>query len=278
MDRVSNGWQLFKGSFKVLKENKQLLIFPLLSGISIVLLVGSFLFLTRDTGLFVNGEDGEEHLNFGGSFIFMIFGFYVLNYFIVIFFNVALIHCTRLYFHGEKPELRSGMQFAFSRIGTIFSWSLVAATVGMILKYIQEESGWIGKIVIGIVGIVWNIATFFVVPVIAYEKVGPIEAIKRSSQIMKEKWGESLTATFSFGLFQFLAILIVGLVLFFIGSAFNPMVGIGLAIAGAFFIFSIFSAAENIFISAVYHNIKGDPVKHIDMQMVDNLFEPKKSS
>lgn len=273
-DRVSNGWKLFKGSFAVLKENKQLIIFPVFSGLSILLIIGSLFLTGFPKGIENNEGDIESYL--GGTSIFLLFGFYVLNYFIVYFFNVALIHCTRLYFQGEEVSVRAGLQFAFSRIGAIFSWSLVAATVGLILKAIQENSDWLGKIITGIIGVVWNIATFFVVPVLAYENTGPFEAIKRSSKIMKENWGESLTATFSFALFQFLAILIVGLPLYFIGAMFNPITGICLAVTGAFIIFSIFSAAENIFISAVYHNIKGDPVKHIDQEMVRNLFESKK--
>ena len=274
MDRVSNGWTLFKGSFKVLKENKQLIVFPLLSGLSIILIIGSLFIFGFPKG--VEETDGDVESYLGGTSIFLLFGFYVINYFIVYFFNVALIHCTRLYFRGEEVSVRAGIQFAFSRIGAIFSWSLVAATVGLILKAIQENSDWIGKIITGIIGVVWNIATFFVVPVLAYENTGPIEAIKRSSKIMKENWGESLTASFSFGLFQFLAIIIIGIPLYLIGSMFDPITGIILAVTGGFLIFSIFSAAENIFISAVYHQIKGDPVKHVDQEMVKNLFESKK--
>lgn len=274
MDRVSNGWTLFKGSFKVLKENKQLIVFPLFSGLSIILIIGSLFIFGFPKG--VEETDGDLESYLGGTSIFLLFGFYVINYFIVYFFNVALIHCTRLYFHGEEVSVRAGLQFAFSRIGAIFSWSLVAATVGLILKAIQENSEWVGKIITGIIGVVWNISTFFVVPVLAYENTGPFEAIKRSSKIMKENWGESLAATFSFALFQFLAIIIVGIPLYLIGAAFDPITGIILAVTGGFIIFSIFSAAENIFISAVYHNIKGDPVKHINQEMVKNLFESKK--
>ena len=116
---------------------------------------------------------------------------------------------------------------------------------------------------------------FFVVPVIAYEGLGPIGAFKRSSQIMKQKWGESLAGTFSLGLVSLLGILVVGLPLFFIGSAFHLLAGILLAVLGAFVVMAIVSATETIFISAVYHNINGDVVKHVNQQMVDDLFVQK---
>jgi hypothetical protein len=271
-DRLSNGWTLAMNSFKVLKENKQLIIFPVLSGISLVLIMGSFVlvFLSANGWSFENAEDPGTI----GNYLYL-FLFYLVNYFIVVFFNMSLIHCTRLYFRGEEVSINAGLRFSLSRIGTIFSWSVFAAIVGTILRIIQEESGIIGKIITGIIGIVWNIATFFVVPVIAYEDLGPIAAFKRSSQLMKQKWGESLGATFSFGLIQFLAMIVLVIPLFFIGNMIHPIGGIALAIMGVFIIATIFSAAQTIFVSAVYHNITDEPVKHFNQQMIDGLFQKK---
>jgi hypothetical protein len=205
----------------------------------------------------------------------LMFLYYLVNYFIVVFFNMALIHCTKLYFKGEEPTVAKGLQFSMSRIGAIFSWALFAATVGTILRMIQENVGWLGKIITGILGVVWSIATFFVVPVIAYENLGPIGAFKRSTQLMKQKWGESLGATFSFAIIQFLAILVVALPLFLIGSLIHVLFGVVIALLGAFLIMAIMSAAQTIFVSAVYHNINDDPVKHFNQKMVDDLFVSK---
>lgn len=271
-DRLSNGWTLAMNSFKVLKENKQLIIFPLLSGISLVLVMGSFVLVF----LGINGWPGEdaEDPRTLGNYLFM-FLFYLVNYFVVVFFNMALIHCTRLYFRGEEVSVNAGLRFSLSRIGSIFSWAVFAATVGTILRIIQEESGFIGKIITGIIGIVWSIATFFVVPIIAYENLGPIAAFKRSSQLMKQKWGESLGATFSFGLIQFIAMIILMIPCFIIGSLVGPFLGVALALMGAFIISAVFSAAQTIFVSAVYHNITDEPVKHFNQQMIDGLFQKK---
>jgi len=271
-DRLSNGWTLAMNSFKVLKENKQLIIFPVLSGISLVLIMGSFVLVFFG----VNGWSDENVEDPGtiGNYLYL-FLFYLINYFIVVFFNMSLIHCTRLYFRGEEVSINAGLRFSLSRIGTIFSWSVFAAIVGTILRIIQEESGIIGKIITGIIGIVWSIATFFVIPVIAYEDLGPIAAFKRSSQLMKQKWGESLGATFSFGLIQFLAMIVLVIPLFFIGNMIHPIGGIALAIMGVFIIATIFSAAQTIFVSAVYHNINDEPVKHFNQQMIDGLFQKK---
>src|SRR4026208_2209741 len=261
-DRLSNGWTLAMNSFKVLKENKQLIIFPILSSISLVLVMGSFILVF----LGINGwpddsvEDSSSASNL--SYYLFLFSFYLVNYFVIVFFNMALIHCTRLYFHGEEVSINAGLRFSLSRIGAIFSWSVFAAIVGTILRIIQEESGIIGKIITGLIGIVWSIATFFVVPIIAYENLGPIAAFKRSAQLMKQKWGESLGANFSFGLIQFLAMIVLIIPCFIIGSTINLYLGIALGLMGAFIISAIFSAAQTIFVSAVYHNINDEPTKH----------------
>lgn len=271
--RLSNGWTIAMNSFKVLKENKQLIIFPILSSISLLLVIASFF-----TGILaLNNWDIDSIEEQGTVMTYVwLFLFYIVNYFVIVFFNMALVHCTRLYFHGEEVTIRKGLQFSMSRLGVIFSWAVFAAVVGTILRSIQENSGVLGKIITGLIGIVWSVATFFVVPVIAYEKLGPLQAFKRSSSLMKEKWGESLGANFNFGLIQFLGIIVVGAVLFFIGSVIHPIAGIALAILGAFMVVAIISAAQTIFVSAVYHNITSDPVTHFSQQMIDGLFEEKK--
>jgi Family of unknown function (DUF6159) len=271
-DRLGNGWTIAMSSFKVLKEKKQLIIFPVLSGISILLILGSFTVALLASGRL--DPDTIQEFNTPGYYL-LLFGFYVVNYFVVVFFNMALIHCTRLYFRGEEVTVRAGLLFSLSRIGVIFSWAFFAATIGLLLRVIQENVGWLGKIITGLIGVVWSIATFFVVPVIAYENAGPLEAVKRSSQLMKQKWGESLGATFSLGLIQLVGIILVGLPLYFVGAIFHPIAGIALAIVGAFLVISIISACQTIFVSAIYHNIDGNLDKHFNQQMVDQLFEKK---
>ncbi|HMK24718.1 MAG TPA: DUF6159 family protein [Chitinophagaceae bacterium] len=274
-DRLGNGWTIAMSSFKVLKEKKELVIFPILSGLSILLVVGSFFIAMLGTSGWsdINVDEFNTPL-----YYFILFLFYVVNYFIIVFFNMALTHCSRLYFRGEEVTVREGLRFSMSRIAVIFSWAFFSATIGLLLKMIQDNAGWLGKIITGLIGIVWSIATFFVVPVIAYEKVGPLEAVKRSTQLMKKKWGESLGATFSFGLIQFVGILLAGIPLYLIGSIFDPVAGIALAVLGVFLVISIISAAQTIFISAIYHNIDGDLDKHFNQQMVDDLFQKKDKS
>lgn len=260
-------------SLKVLRENKQLVIFPILSGISLVLILGSFFtIILAGAGWDVDQVKESDSNALGYVFLFL---YYLVNYFIVVFFNMALVHCTHLYFKGEAVSVEAGIRFSLSRIGAIFAWSMFAATIGMILRLLSENLGAIGKIIIGLIGIVWSVATFFVVPVIAYENLGPINAFKRSADMMRQKWGERIGAGFSFGLLSLLGFLIFGVGLFLIGSMFNLLIGVVLAVLGVLLVSAVVSATKTIFISAVYHNINGDPVEHFNQQMIDNLFVQK---
>lgn len=270
--RLSNGWQLALNSFAVLKANRQLIIFPVLSAIAMLLVISSFV-----VAMFAStGWDAEllRQQSAVANYT-VLFLYYLVNYFVVVFFNTALVHCTHLYFNGEEPTVAKGLRFAVSRIGAIFSWAIFAATVGTILRAIQDKVGTLGKIVTGLIGIVWSVATFFVVPIIAYENLGPIAAFKRSASLMKEKWGESIGASFSFGIIQFLAILLLAVPSFVLGWLVHPIAGMALFAVGLFAIIVLFSAAKVIFVSAVYHDINGDPVKIFNQHFADNLFEGK---
>jgi len=273
--RVSNGWKIAMSSFAVLKKNKQLIIFPVLSGISMVLIMGAIVLSILSSAGWDPANIDIDTQDKATQYLF-VFLFYLVNYFIVVFFNMALIHCVKLYLQGEEVSLQAGLKFSFSRIGVIFSWAIFAATVGTILRIIQENSGWIGKIISGFLGIVWGITTFFVVPVIAYENMGPIKAFKRSTELMKQKWGESLAATFSLGLIQFLALLVVAIPTWILIVYVDPFIGIALGLLMAFIIMAIISAAEAIFISLVYQGINGDVQEHFDQQTIDGLFVKKK--
>jgi len=272
-DRLSNGWTIAKNSFAVLKENKQLLIFPVLAGASMILILGSF--VAAVLGYSGRDADNAGTFNTAGNYA-LVFGYYIVNYFIVVFFNMALVHCTSLYFKGEEVTIRKGLEFSKSRIGTIFMWALFAGSVGALLRIVQENLGTIGKIITGLLGIVWSIATFFVVPILAYENAGPIDAFKRSAEMMKNKWGERIGAGFSFGLINLICGLIIAAIAFIIGAALNVFAGIVAGILGILLLAAIMSAVKTVFVSAVYHNIQGDPVENYNQQFIDNLFMAKR--
>ena len=211
-ERISNGWQLAKQSANVLRQDKELILFPLFSGLACIIAMASFAVPAYFSGIleaFVAEEEGAAAGNVAQiMFYILMFLFYFVTYFIVIFFNSALVACAIIRLKGGNPNLSDGLGAAMARLPQIAGWALVAASVGMILKIIESRSQKVGQIISGILGMAWSVTTFFVIPVLVVEKAGPIDAFKRSVAVMRKTWGESLSANFGIGFFTFLAMLV----------------------------------------------------------------------
>jgi hypothetical protein len=205
--RLSTGFELARSSWQVLRQNRQLILFPVLSGIACLLVLLSFalpLFLVHPQWLDFLDPKAQQGVQPPPWAYLVLFAFYFCNYFVITYFNAALISCAIISFNGGKPTLADGLGAANSRLPQILAWSLVSATVGVLLKLIENIHEKVGEIVSFLLGTAWSILTFFVVPVLVVEKVGPIEAIARSTRILRKTWGEALVSNWGIGLFMFL--------------------------------------------------------------------------
>lgn len=271
--RLSNGWQLANLSFATINRNRSLLLFPLFSAISLVLVLATFF-----GGTFYFAGDRIEALmddeQYGGLLGYgLIFLYYLVNFFVIVFFNAALIHCAIKVLNGEETSVSDGLSFAFSRIEKIFAWSVLSATVGTLLQMLQN-AGKIGEFVASLLGIAWSVLTFFVVPILVYEDKGVFESVKASGQLMKQKWGESIAANVSFGLFHFLGIIAAG-VLFFLLSSASVILAIVVAVATVLLVSTVITAARTVFVAAVYNHVTGKPAGNFDGDVLDSVFIQK---
>jgi len=261
-ERFATGFSLARQSWNVLRTDKHLLLFPALSGICCLLVFASFA-----GSLFASGyldrlaaADGAENADPAQNVIgwVILFAFYFVNYFVIVFFNTALIACAVKRFYGERPTIREGLSLAMSRLPQIAGWALVSATVGLILRVIESRSERVGQFVSAILGMAWSAATFFVVPILVIEKLGPIAAVKRSGEILRNSWGEALAGNGSIGFFCFLAMLpCIGLIIgggILLGNAMT-VIGIALMVLGGIgmlIVSLISSALSSIIQAAVY--------------------------
>ena len=268
--RLSNGWQLANLSFATINKNRSLLLFPLFSAISLVLVLasffgGTFYFVGDEIEALMDNEQYGSVLGYG-----LIFLYYLINFFVIVFFNAALIHCAIKVLDGEETSVSEGLSFAFSRIEKILAWSLLSATVGTLLQILQDM-GKIGQFVASLFGIAWSIMTFFVVPILVYEDKGVFESVRLSGRLMKQKWGESLAANVSFGLFHFLGV-VVAFLIFYLLSSFNVIVAIVIGVAVVLLVSTVITAARTIFVAAVYNHVTGKPAGNFDGDMLDSAF------
>ena len=187
--RLSNSWELTKASAQVLSADKELMIFPLISALT--LLVVSAGFIAPMVMLVDRNRDVEGPLGLAVTF-----AFYVVSYFVIFFCNSALVGAALIRLRGGDPTVADGFRLALGKVGVIFAYALVAATVGMALRAIQQRAGIFGRIISGLFGMAWTLATFLVVPVLVNENLGPFEAVKRSTELLKKTWGEQVVGNF----------------------------------------------------------------------------------
>lgn len=198
MDRLANSLALMRASWEILKKDKEILIIPVISGIAMIALIASFLvpaFLANDPEWMQRIMDEDRN-----SFMIMSFFYYFLGYLIIIFFNSAIVSCATIRMGGGDPTVMDGIYAASSRIFNIMMWALISATVGVVLRMIQERSKFIGRLFAGLLGMAWSAASYLVIPILVNENKDPFCALGDSVKLLKKTWGEGLFGTFSFGL------------------------------------------------------------------------------
>lgn len=246
MGRIRRGFNLLRASWEVLKADKELMLLPIFSFILTLLVAATFLGGAFSLGVPADGGDLTA-----GQYV-LLFLFYFFAYFIGIFFNAAVVGAATIRLEGGDPTVRDGLRLAWAKFDKIFGWAAIAATVGIILRSLEERAGFLGRIAIALIGVAWSAITFFVVPVLLYEPVGVFESIKRSVSIFKERWGEQFTGNISIGLAVGILTIPIILVAVAVAAIFHPLVGIILGIAGVAVLSTAGAAMTGIFNAALY--------------------------
>ncbi len=276
----SNSWSLVKASANVLKLDKELIVFPIMSGVATVLVTLSFIVPLAWTG------GWQVFAGETGSYLGTVIGFlfYMVQYTIIFFFNSALVGAAMIRLEGGDPTVSDGMSIAMDRIGAILGYAALAATVGMVLRFISERVGFIGRLVVGFIGIGWTVATYLAVPVLVTKDVGPIDAVKESASLFKSTWGEQMIASFGIGwaffmmgiswTLVFVAILVGAAQLGLGAPIVLPIVAVG--VMGYVFLGLVASALQGIYTAALYRHATGGHVEGFDGTMLSGAFRAPK--
>jgi hypothetical protein len=209
--------------------------------------------------------------------------FYWLQFSVIIFFNTALVEVALQRFDGEEAGITDGLRRAFSRLPVILAYALVAATVGAALRIIVERVGFVGRIIVGMIGFAWSVATALVVPVLAAEDVGPVEAIRRSVELIKKAWGENIIGNAGigvvFGLLMFLVAIAGGFLVVVAFSAHNATAGVLLLIVLVLAISLLglaYATLHGIYSAALYRYATGDSAAGgIAPRLIEGAFQAR---
>ena len=280
MGKIARSWELVKASWAVLQADKELIVFPVLSTIAVTVVMISFAVPMFLTGVFEHGFVRGGGIPVAG--IVLGFVFYAIQYTVIFYCNSALVGAAMIRLKGGDPTLSDGFHIANRHFASIVGYALLAATVGIILRNIAQR-GVIGRIVATFFGLAWNIATFLAVPVLVVEGVGPIDAVKRSTQLLKKTWGEQLAgnigigAAFTLAFFAGLAVFGGALALAIATNSAPLIVGVVAVFVLAVVLMSLVgSALSAIYTAAVYrYATEGDAGGMFEAALVRDAFRAR---
>ena len=275
-DRLSHSWELAQASAKVLKSDRELLWFPVMSLLATLVVLASF--ALPIIGLELLPRDGAT----GMAWWVIGFLFYLSQYFVIFFFNSALVGAALMRLDGQDPTLRDGLRIAAQKIVPILGYAAIAATVGVVLRAIEERAGFLGKLVTGLLGMAWTVATFLTVPLLVSKDIGPVDAVKESAMLLKKTWGQNLAGNVGiglvFGLASFAVMLVgIGLAVMIFSTSPPLAVTIGVATAVAVLGLGVYQAAlTGVYAAALYRFSAQDQLSTgFDAALLQSAFEKK---
>ena len=259
-DRIRQGWQLTKKAWAVVRSHPQLAKLPLTGGLLAVVAA----IVLAGPGVFLVGSDSDATRIVG--YVLIAAGAYTAS-FLIIYYNVILAAAANDALDGREPDLDAARQIARNHLPAIAGWALVSAIVSVILSVLRDRGGLPGRIAASFGAAIWGLVTFLVIPVLALEGIGPIEAVKRSGSLVRNRWGQQVTGNFVIGgisgIATVLGIVVAGLGVALLntggagaGLAGGALVLIGLAIAVAAAVFG--GATRGVFGVALYHFVAED--------------------
>lgn len=258
MGTFSDSWRLTKISFGLVFQDSALLVFPLVAGLSAIAVLVLFalgtIFLAP---LLLVGGNLSTSYEVVGLVLFLVA--YFSTTFITVYATAALVGAARLKLDGQQPTASDGWRIARANLSRLLVWSLIAATVGLVIQIISSRfRGAAGIIIGGIAGATWAIATYFVIPVIIYEKTSPWQSLGHSAKMFLNTFGRTLVTNIVLALIVGAGIvlaIVLGVLGLYLAFSGNSLFGIVLIVSalGVGVLFALLGAsAEGVLRAALY--------------------------
>jgi hypothetical protein len=272
---LRQSWMLLRASWAVVRADKEILTFPLLGAAGVVLVGLVFAIPLALTDLPAALQRGDESAQIRATLV--LFAFTFCQNVVVLFAQSAVVAAALIRLRGGDPTVGDGLRAAAARLGPILGFAAIAATVGTILQIADlllrqrrdeaSSSGNVGgviaaliaSLIVALIGAAWSVATFFVVPVMIVERIGPIAAIRRSVAVIRQIWGPSAIVNLGMGLiffFVYLAVVVVGggLTVAIWQARLGPaaLAMLAVTIVAVFLVALVQSALRGVFVAALY--------------------------
>ena len=251
MGRIQRSWYLGKLSWRVLRSDRTLAVFPVLTAVGALIVLLVFGGLIWATGI---DDSGSSDALAPVGWVLLVVMYLVVGI-VVTYFQAGLVFGANERLDGKDASVGGALSAATRQFPAIAGWAILSTTVSIILQAIEERAGFLGQIIVGLFGAAWRIVTFLAIPVVALEGKGPFASLKRSGTLLKHTWGENLGAQVGFGLLGFVAALPGILFLVLAAMSGEWAVAVPLGVIGAVLLIVaavIVSAMTGIYKTALY--------------------------
>ncbi|MCA1810427.1 MAG: DUF6159 family protein [Halobacteriales archaeon] len=228
MGRFANSWAITKASLRVVSQDKELLVLPILSFLASVMAFAAVVGVGFGAGVLPELTLADGSLNLPG--VLLAAALYLALAFVQVFFGAAVVAGASERLAGGNPTLGTSLRAASHRAGRLFVWSIFVAVVNLLLQMLRERGGQAGRLAAGLGNLAWSLATYFMIPVLLFENDPVMKSVGRSGSLFKKTWGETVIGNGGVGLvFTLLsfALIVLG---FFLVQAVYPAGGLAAAL------------------------------------------------
>jgi hypothetical protein len=285
--KIKSGLELSRQSWAALGQNRSLVLFPIISGLAMI--VVTILFFIPEVFAVLPILQSEDPSP--GQWIVAIavlFVYYLVASFVVTFSNTALVGAALKMIDGQPATVGDGIRVAMSRLGKIIVYSLISATVGVIARSVTESGRRSDNIIVSILAAIlggliqgaWSILVFFAIPIMVVENTGVVDSLKRSFELFKQTWGEGFVGRTAIGGISCLVTLVIvvvcaGIIVAGILTEVLALAVLGavLLVLGLLVVGLLNGAVNGIFQASMYHfATTGDAGPYIDTELAQEAF------
>jgi hypothetical protein len=196
--RIARSWRLTRAAWRIVRGDRCLLTLAAFAALAGVLGLALMFVL--------GGSFGNGHLHRDRLALYALIFAYPLT-FVSVFFNTAIAAAAAAAIDGRHMSVGQALAVPARKLHTIALWSLIASIVGFVLEQLASRLPLGGSIAARLVGVGWSLASLFAIPIIALEDRSAPDALKRSAEVVKKRWGESIGGNVIIGAWTVLAIL-----------------------------------------------------------------------
>jgi hypothetical protein len=275
---IGRGWKMSKLSMSVVKKDPELIVYMFICGfLSLLAMIGMSVpqYLEQSWAIDSQGQMTPMYMGF-------VFAGYMTISIVVTFWNSAIVANSHIRLSGGDPKFMDGVSAAISKIHIIIIWGIIAGTVGLLLKILnqaaREQKGGaaIFSIILTAIGAaVWWMMTFFMIPHMIIENKGVGESLKSSKQMFHKSWGENITSGLGIGLIGGFFVIMIAIITYVLMIALGPLwfVGLAIGICGIAIAIAWTNAAEQVAVTALYLYSKNGVMPQIYQDLGLNEFQ-----